>query len=86
MGRSIIHGQLDPRTDTTKFTTRKLAALVAHKLPGYAIREHSSFEYFNHLRDRLSLIQPAGDDRAGMVVQDGNQIAEFIPLYGMMRL
>ena len=68
MGWGIIHGQLDPRTDTTKFTTRKLAALVAHKLPGYAIREHSSLEYFNHFSDRLSLRQSAGDDCAGMVV------------------
>ena len=73
--RGIIHGQLDRRTDATKFTASKLAALVAYELPWDAIREHGSFEYFNHLRDRLSLIQPAGDDRAGMVVQDGNQIA-----------
>ena len=68
---SIIHGQLDRRTDATKFTASKLAAVVAYELPWDAIREHGSFEHFNHLRDRLAPIQPAGDDRAGMVVQDG---------------
>jgi len=75
MGRSIIHGQLDRRTDAPKLTARKLAALVAYELPWNAIREHGSFEYFYYLNDRLSLRQPAGDARAGMVVQDGNQIA-----------
>jgi hypothetical protein len=75
MGRGIIHGQLDPRTDTTKLTAGKLAAVVAHELPWYAIREDGSLENFNHRRDRLPLIQPTSDDRAGMIVKDGNQIA-----------
>src|SRR2546426_2620136 len=52
MGRSIIHGQLDRRTDAPKLTARKLAALVAYALPWNAIREHGSFEYFYYLNDR----------------------------------
>src|SRR5207247_2284570 len=63
------------RAEATKFTAGKLAAVVAYELPWDAIREHGSFEYCNHLSDRLSLRQPAGDDRAGMIVQDGHQIA-----------
>ena len=72
MGRGIIHCQLDHRTDATKLTAGKPAALVAHELPWCAIREEGSLEDFNHLRDRLPLIQPTGYDRAGMVVKDGN--------------
>jgi hypothetical protein len=72
---SIIHGPWDRRTDATKCTASQLAAVVAYELPWDALREHGSVEYFTHRRDRLSLLQPAGDDRAGMIVQEGHQIA-----------
>src|SRR5215208_5777088 len=74
MGRGIIHGQVDHRTDAPKLTAGKLAAVVAHESLWDAIREDSRLEDFHHLSDRLSRIQPTGDDRAGMIVQDGNQI------------
>ena len=74
MGRGIIHGQVDHRTDAPKLTAGKLAAVVAHESLWDAIREDSRLEDFHHFSDCLSRIQPTGDDRAGMVVQDGNQI------------
>src|SRR6266704_1401851 len=71
----IIHGELDPRTDAPKLPAGKLAAVVAHELPWHTIREDGSLEDFHHLSDRLPLRQPTGDHCAGMVVQDGNEIA-----------
>jgi hypothetical protein len=65
---------LDRRTDAPKFTASKLAAVVAHESLWDAIHEDSRLEDFHHLSDRLARIQPTGDDRAGMVVQDGNQV------------
>src|SRR5262245_17597834 len=61
--------------NATKLTTGKLTAAVAHESLWDAIREDGGLEDFHHLRDRLALRQPTGDDRAGMVVQDGNHIA-----------
>src|SRR6516165_4573268 len=74
MGRSIIHSQMDRRTDTPKFTASKLAAMVAHESLWDAMHEDSRLEDFHYLSDRLARIQPTGDDHAGMVVQDGNQV------------
>jgi hypothetical protein len=71
LGWGISHGQVDHRTDAPKLTAGKLAAVVAHESLWDAIREDSRLEDFHHLSDRLSRIQPTGDDRAGMVVQDG---------------
>jgi hypothetical protein len=73
--RGIIYGQLDHGTDATKLTAGKLAATVAHELPWDAIREDGGLQDFHYLGDRLPLRQPTGDDRAGMVVKDSNQIA-----------
>ena len=75
MRRGILHGQWDHGTDATKFTAGTLAAVVTHELPWDAIRKDGCLEDFHHLRNRLPLIQPTGDDRAGMIVKDGNQIA-----------
>ena len=70
----IIHGQLDHGTDATKLTAGKLAAVVAHEPLWDAIHEDGRLEDFHYLSDRLACIQPTGDDRARMVVQDGNQV------------
>jgi hypothetical protein len=65
---------MDRRTDTPKFTASKLAAMVAHESLWDAMHEDSRLEDFHYLSDRLARIQPTGDDHAGMVVQDGNQV------------
>jgi hypothetical protein len=75
MGWGIIPSQLDHSTDATKLTAGKLTAAVAHELPWDAIREDGGLQDFHHLEDRLPLRQPTGDNRAGMGVKDGNQIA-----------
>jgi len=71
----IIHGQLDPSTDATEFTASKRAAAVAHESLWDALCEHGRLEDCYHLRNRLSLRPPTGDDCAGMIVQDGKQRA-----------
>jgi hypothetical protein len=86
LGRGIIHGQLNHRTDATKLTAGKLTAAVAHESLWDAIREDGGLQDCHHLSDRLPLIQSTGDDRAGMVVQDGNQIAiKAVVLAGVER-
>jgi hypothetical protein len=82
MRGGLIHGQVDPRTDTTHCTPWHRAALGAHALLGDAIRAPSSVESCNHCSDRLSLRHPAGDDWAGRVVQDGDQRALKAVLLG----
>jgi hypothetical protein len=62
-------------TDTTKLTAGKLTAAVAHESLWDAIREDGRLENFHYLSDRLALRQPTSDDHAGMIVEDGNQIA-----------
>src|SRR5262245_39229335 len=54
MSWSIIHGPLDRRTDATKFTASKLAAVVAYELPWDATAlAKTSFTLVGNENDRV---------------------------------